>query len=412
MLRSLSTGVTGLRANQQAIDVIGNNIANVNTVGFKAARASFADLLSQTIAGEQAPTATVGGRDPYQIGLGVRVAGTRTMFTQADVQSTDNPTDLAVQGNGLFVLANGAERYYTRAGAFTIDADGTLVDSVTGYKVQGTVNSVAGDITIAPGATIPGTTTGTALLGGNLDATVADGTTYPVTYSIYDSLGAQHALTITFTKAFATATGRWNWAVSEADPLITGLTTNTGNVVFNSSGAVSSGATATFGITYSAVAGGATPQNVTLDFGSATNLAPLTGYAGTSTAALTSQDGYGAGALRSFTIGPDGIVTGSYDNGRNATIAQIQLATFANPGGLVRVGNNMFIPSQNSGVPAVGDPGAGGRGTLLPGSLENSNVDLAREFTELITAQRGFEANTRIIRTGDELLQSVMNLKQ
>src|SRR5687768_8470425 len=150
MLRSLSTGVTGLRAHQQALDIIGNNIANVNTIGFKGSRATFADLLSQTIGGEQAPTSSVGGKDTQQIGLGVRLAGTRTNFSQADIQSTDSPTDLAIQGGGLFVLARGGERFFTRAGAFTTDAAGKLVDTVTGYHVQGTVNGTVGDITIAP----------------------------------------------------------------------------------------------------------------------------------------------------------------------------------------------------------------------------------------------------------------------
>jgi flagellar hook protein FlgE len=412
MLRSLSTGVTGLRAHQQALDVIGNNIANVNTIGFKQSRATFADLLSQTIGGEVAPGGTTGGKDIQQIGLGTRLAGIRTIFTQADIQSTEHPTDLAIEGGGLFILANGSERFYTRAGAFTIDADGALVDSVTGYRVQGTVNNVAGDITIAPGATIPGSATSSALFGGNLDASSADGTAYPATFSVYDSLGNQHALTLTFTKNFAAAAGRWDWAVTESDAQIASLTGATGNVLFNTSGAVASGATGALGLAYAATAGVATPQAVTLDFGSATNTSPVTGYAGNSTAALTGQNGFSAGALQTFTIGTDGLITGHYDNGRNAAVGQLQLATFANPAGLIREGNNLFRTSQNSGVATVGNPGSGGRGSLLAGALENSNVDLAREFTELITAQRGFEANTRIIRTGDELLQSVMNIKQ
>jgi flagellar hook protein FlgE len=412
MLRSFSTGVTGMRANQQAIDIIGNNIANVNTIGFKHSRATFADLLSQTIGGEVAPTGTQGGKDTQQIGLGVRLGGIRNIFSQADINATENPTDLAIQGSGMFILARGSERYYTRAGAFTIDAQGTLVDSVTGMRVQGITNGSQGDITIAPGTTLAGSGTTSSLFGGNLDASSTDGTTYPATFTVYDSLGDTHTLSVTFTKNFAAAAGRWDWAVTESDAAISSLSGASGNLVFNTGGAVSSGATAALGVTYAATAGVATPQTVTLDFGSATNTAPMTGYAGASTAAQASQNGYSAGALQSFTIGADGVVTGNYDNGRSATIGQLQLATFSNPPGLIREGNNLWRVSQNSGLPNVGNPGAGGRGTLLPGTLENSNVDLAREFTELITAQRGFEANSRTIRTADEILQSVMNLKQ
>lgn len=412
MLRSLSTGATGLRAHQQAMDIIGNNIANVNTIGYKSNRATFADLLSQTVSGEQAATATTGGRDIQQIGLGTRLAGVRTIFTQADIQSTENPTDLAIQGNGLFILARGNERFYTRAGAFTIDGSGKLVDSVTGLRVQGTTNGVSGDITISPGATLAGAATAKATFGGNLDASKPDATTYPMTFSVYDSLGTQHTLTITFTKNFAAAAGQWDWAVTESDTSITGLTGDTGSVTFGPTGALTGGGTGTLGVTYAAAAGVTTPQSITLDFGSATNTGAMTGYAGTSSADLTSQNGYAAGGLQTFSIGSDGLVTGNYSNGRSATIAQMQIATFANPSGLIRQGNNLYQQSENSGVASIGSPSSGGRGSLLPGSLENSNVDLAREFTELITAQRGFEANTRIIRAGDELLQSVLNLKQ
>jgi flagellar hook protein FlgE len=408
MLRALSTGVTGLRTNQEALDVIGNNIANINTTGFKGSRAEFADLLSQTLTGEQAPTTNLGGRDASQIGLGTRLAAVQTNFTQGTIQSTDHGTDLAIQGDGLFVMRNGANTFYSRAGSFTLDANGTLVDSVTGYKVQG----ATGDITIAPGSTQAASATTQAVFGGNLDASQPDGTQYVGTFSVNDSLGVAHALTLTFTKNFAGASGRWDWAATEADANITGLTTASGQLVFGTGGAISSGASQAIGITYAASAGVTTPQAVTLDFGSATNTTKMTGYSGTSTAALTSQDGYASGTLQSFAIGADGSVTGSYSNGRSATLAQVELANFANPAGLVRVGDNMFRASQNSGPAQVGVPGSGGRGTLIAGALESSNVDLAREFTELITHQRGFEASARVIRAGDEVLQTVVNIKQ
>lgn len=406
MLRALSTGVTGLRANQAALDVIGNNIANINTTGFKGSRTAFADLLSQTLTGEQAPSTNIGGRDATQIGLGVSLAAVRTLFTQGTIQTTDHQTDLAIQGDGLFVLRNGSDTFYSRSGAFTLDAGGDLVDSVTGYRVQGTT----GDITISSTATIPASATTTAVFGGNLDGGAATATTYTGTFSVDDSLGAQHSLTITYTKN--AAAGQWDWAVTESDPNITGLAGATGSITFGPTGAITGGPTGALSITYAAAAGVTSPQAVTLDFGSATNTAPLAGYAGASTATMTSQNGYAAGTLRAFAIGSDGSIVGSYTNGRNQTIAQLELANFSNPEGLVKEGQNLYRVSQNSGPAQIGIPGTGGRGTLIAGALEGSNVDLGREFTDLITHQRGFEASARIIQAGDEILKTVVNIMQ
>lgn len=405
MLRLLSTGVTGLRANQAALDVIGNNVANINTTGFKGSRTAFSDLLSQTLSGESAATSTAGGRDALQIGLGTSVGAVRTTFTQGAITSTDNATDVAIQGNGLFIVKNNSDTLYTRSGAFTLDANGRLVDSVTGYRVQGT----SGDITVAPGSTMAGSATTSDTLSGNLDASQATGATYTNTFTVNDSLGTAHTLTMTFTKN--AAAGQWDWATTESDANITALAGATGSVTFNTSGALTAGATGALSVTYAPAAGVATPQAVTLDFGSATNTSPLTGYAGASTVGMRLQDGYASGTLRSFAIGADGSVIGAYDNGRSQTVATLQLANFSNPSGLLKEGQNMFRASQNSGLPQVGNPNSGGRGTLIAGALEGSNVDLAREFTELITAQRGFEASARTIRTGDEILQTVVNIK-
>lgn len=405
----LSTGVSGLRANQDALDVIGNNIANINTPGFKSARANFSDMLSQTIQGETVPTANSAGRNPAQIGLGVQLSAIQVDFDQGAIQATNNPTDIAVQGQGLFILEDGnGTPYYSRAGAFAMDANGTLVDPVSGFKVQG----VNGDIVIPPGKSIAGSATTEAFFTGNLDASAADATTYDATYSVRDSLGTAHTLTITFTKNFAAAPGRWDWAVTESDANITGLGGSTGSVVFDSAGAISSGATGSLSITYAAAAGVASPQSVTLDFGSATNTQDVTGFAGSSTLVLASQDGVPAGRLVSFSVGTNGVITGFYDNGVNQTIDTLELALFSNPAGLIREGSNLFRESGNSGLPNIGAPGTGGRGSLIPGGLEQSNVDLAEQFTELITTQRGFEASARLIRVGDELLQTVVNIKQ
>ena len=408
MLRALSSGVSGLRANQAALDVIGNNLANVNTPGFKGARTSFVDLLSQTLKGEQAPSGGRGGINPMQIGLGAALGAVRPNMAQGAVESTDNPTDLAIQGEGFFVLAENGQRVYTRAGAFALDAEGALVDAATGLRVQG----LSGDVLVRQGSLMAAQATSQATFGGNLDAQAADGTTVPVTLTVRDSLGGAHTLTVTFTKNFAAAPGQWDWTVTTADPLIASLSGATGSVVFNGSGAIAAGQTGTLGITYVAAAGVNSPQTVTLDFGSAQNASPLTGFAEASTAAMTAQDGFAAGSLQAFSIAGDGTVVGVYDNGRTQTIDRLALARFANPAGLMRLGENLYRESENSGPPDIGAPGDGGRGTLIPSALERSNVDLAREFTDLVVAQRGFEAAARIIGVSDQVLQTVVNLTQ
>ncbi len=406
MLRSLFAAVTGLRSHSQWLDVIGNNIANVDTVGFKNAGVTFQDLLSQTIQGEVRPASGQGGVSVKQVGLGVTVGSIRNFFTQGALQQTGNPTDLAIQGDGFFVLSSGSDTLYTRAGAFTLDANGNLVDSVTGYKVQG----ASGDITIAPGSTVAATPTTTDFFKGNLDASVADGSTYTLTFPVHDSLGTSHTLTSTFTKNFAGTPGRWDWAVTESDANITSLGGATGSLIFDGAGAISSGATAPLTVNYAAAAGATTPQSVTLDFGSASNTTPMTGYAGSSTASLASQDGVASGSLQSFTIGPDGSVTGFYSNGTSQVLATLSLAAFPNSGGLLKAGANLFKETGNSGSPSSGIPGTGGRGTISSGTLEASNVDLAQEFTNLIIAQRGFQANTRVITASDQVLQDLINI--
>jgi flagellar hook protein FlgE len=408
MSRSLFTAVSGLRSHQVWLDVIGNNIANANTSGFKASTVVFNDVLSQTLTAGAAPGTNTGGVNPVQIGLGGKLGGVTMNFLQGAIQTTNRTTDLAIQGEGFFVLANGADRVYSRAGAFSIDAGGTLVESASGFKVQGS----AGDIRINLGQETPATRTSNAFLRGNLDASKADGTTHVATFDVRDSLGAAHTLTITFTRNFAAATGRWDWAVTEADAAVSSLTTATGSVVFNTGGTISSGSSQAIGLAYAGSTGVVSPQSVTLDFGTASNTTPVTGYASASTVALASQDGRAAGALQSFTIGLDGAISGLYTNGTTGTIDTIQLAAFPNPTGLLKVGSSQYRGSSASGAPTVGNPNVAGRGTILGGGLEQSNVDLAAEFSAMIIAQRGFQANARTIATSDSLLEELVNLKR
>jgi flagellar hook protein FlgE len=401
---SMNSAVSGLRAHQLMLDVTGNNIANVNTPGFKVGRTTFSDVLSQTIAGATAPTASAGGTDPQQVGLGVRAGAITNLFTQGGLLTTNKPTDLAIQGDGFFVLGNGDVDYYTRAGAFEVDAAGYLVDSVTGYRVRGT----SGDVLISTASSSLPRASSQATFGGNLDSTGAAGTTYTAALSVYDSLGSVHNLSLTFTKT--AAPGEFTYATTEGDGAMSITAGGSGTIQFGGAGSITSGATGSLTLDFSNGANGG--QLVTLDFGSATSLSPVTGLASPTTLALGSQDGYATGTLQNFSIGTDGTINGTFSNGRVDTLGTIMMATFSNPAGLNKVANNLFRESANSGVAITGNPGTGGRGTLAPGALESSNVDLAEEFTRLILAQRGFQANARVITTSDEVLMEAVNLKR
>ena len=408
MSRALFTAVSGLRNHQIWLDVIGNNIANANTTGFKQSNVIFSDILSQTLTSGIAPNGTAGGVNPVQIGLGMKVAAITPNFLQGSIQTTNRNTDLAIQGEGFFVLANGADRVYTRAGAFNLDAGGNLVDSGTGFTVLG----ATGPIRINLGQESPGTPTSRVQLRGNLDYSVADGTNYVSTFEVRDSVGAAHTLSVTFTKNFAAAPGQWDWAVTEADPALASLTTATGSVTFNATGGIASGASQAIGLVYAAGAGVTSPQAITLDFGTAGNPIPVTGLASASTVTLGSQDGIPPGTLQSFAIGLDGNITGFYSNGQSQFIDTVQLANFTNPSGLLQIGSNQYRESATSGTPSIGNPNTAGRGTVVAGSLEQSNVDLAQEFTAMIIAERGFQANARTISTADQLLEELVNLRR
>jgi flagellar hook protein FlgE len=408
MSRALSTAVSGLRNHQLWLDVIGNNIANANTPGFKSSNVVFTDILGQTLSTGIAPTAEQGGTNPTQVGLGVTLGSIATNFLQGSIQTTNRSTDLAIQGDGFFVLADGTDRLYTRAGAFTLDANGSLVDSTTGFRVLG----ANGEIRITQGQESAPVATATANFRGNLDYAVPDGTQHVATFNVLDSVGGSHALTMTFTKNFAASPGQWDWGVTAADPAIASLSGATGSVAFDANGAVAAGAAAILSIDYAVGAGVASPQTVTLDFGGPSNPTPVTGLASPSTLTLAAQDGQPPGTLRGFAIGRDGVITGFYSNGTTAVVDTIQLATFANAGGLLKVGSNLFRESATSGLANVGDPGTADRGTLSGGALEMSNVDLAQEFTNMILAQRGFQANARTISTANEMLEELVNLKR
>lgn len=417
MLRSMYSGISGLRSHQTMMDVVGNNIANVNTTGYKSSTTVFQDVLSQTIQGAGAPQNGLGGTNPAQVGLGVKVGGINTNFAQGSSQATGRATDLAVQGDGFFTVRQGNENVYTRAGSFNFDANGLLVASsgavVQGWLAQDGVvnpNGPLQDIRLPIGQTLPPEQTQNVRLGGNLPAApynAAAPTTLSPGVTVYDAQGVPIKVSVTFTQ-----TGNNNWrAVATAPNEVSGADAvlGTTNMTWNPT-------TAKFNVDRMQLTQAALDQAGTftgpMTIALGTPGEPMTQYAGSSSVAALEQDGAGIGALQSFSISPDGTVVGVFSNGRNRPVGQIALANFANPGGLEKVGGSLYRPTVNSGLVQTGVAGSGGRGMLSGGTLEMSNVDLAQEFTNLIVAQRGFQANSRIISASDELLQDLVNLKR
>jgi flagellar hook protein FlgE len=418
MMRSLFAGVSGLRNHQVRMDVIGNNIANVNTVAFKSSRVTFKEAFAQIVQGASRPpggaTNVSGGRNPIQIGLGMNIGSIDMLFSQGSLETTGIDTDLAIQGNSLFVVSDGSQRFYTRSGAFQLDANGRLVASTNGFIVQGRmpVNGVltdtVTDIMLPFGQKSAAFATTHADLGGNLDAGAAQGDTRSTSITVYDEQGGKHDITITFTRT-ANA-NEWDYEIiaSNIEPG-SGFVNDTGVVQFDVDGTLISPETVDFEFT---PAGFPATQMVTLNFGVAGSISGLSQFASPSTAVLREQDGYTMGLLERISIDPTGTITGAFTNGTTQTLAQLVLADFNNPTGLIRVGDNMYAVSPNSGAAVLGFAGEGSQSTVTAGALEMSNVDLAQEFTNLITAQRGFQSNARVITASDEMLQELVNLKR
>lgn len=525
MLKSLYSGVSGIQAHQLKIDVIGNNIANVNTVGYKRGDVVFQELLSQTIRGASSPTENIGGTNPMQVGLGVQVGSITTQFTQGNLQYTGSNTDMSIEGNGFFIVADGSTKFYTRAGSFALDRNGNLIHSSNGMMLQGwmaddtgTVNTnypISG-ISVPIGKVIPAKETSTIKFEQNLDSRIngslayqpsnavvtdqdgekaqisvsvkpgdgfnkwnyevsaigVDGSTVtsvsnssggitldadgnvissgsPVTItfssgktitiqpplsgstnggkftvssspdtidtdisgvytkpekfentvSVYDSLGGVHNIKISFSKIDDNI---WSWSASAVDGGMS--VSGTGNLVYDpNTGKLVSSDGAEVTINYGTGIG---ISKVKLDFANSTQ------FASNNSMLATEQDGYASGALQNFSIDQFGCVNGVFSNGVIKKVAQIALANFSNPSGLTKAQGSFFTESNNSGVAYIGTSGTGGRGRLISGNLETSNVDLSREFTDLITTQRGYQANARLITSSDELLQELINIKR
>ncbi|PUU95355.1 MAG: flagellar hook protein FlgE [Halanaerobium sp.] len=506
MLRSMYAGVSGLNAHQQMMDVTGNNIANVNTVGFKSSRVTFKEMLSQTIQGASAPQGNRAGTNPQQVGLGVGIGSIDTDMSSGNLQSTGKTSDVAIQGDGFFVLRDGSNQVYSRAGNLNFDAQGRLYSSSTGMLVQGWMADANGDYGDFNAQNIGDVTlkqeinaqeTDKVSFGKNLDASIenklqiieqslgndfaltieetssfnvwdvkisngttssptkqitlnpdgtiktnasininTDGNAGDETYTfddtnglvinetstgtnqvgnleyaqnaqrklsvdVFDSQGAKHTVQMQLEKI---ANNEWQIGNLSVDGIqTTSLNYDKSHVIeFDSEGNVKNGGNLDLSFT---PAGTAESQTVALNF------SDMTQFAGDMTANFTNVNGYKAGALESFSFTETGDVVGSYSNGLTQTLAKLGLANFSNPSGLLRQ-EGVFQTTSNSGDPELGPAAQGGFGSLAPATLEMSNANLSQEFTNMITAQRGFQANSKLITTSDEMLQTLVNLKR
>ena len=420
---SFSASLSGLDANQEKLNVIGNNLANINTIAFKSSNVEFSTLMSQTIGGSSA--------NPMQIGLGVTTGSISPNFSQGGTENTGVPTNVAIQGNGFFVIGDTTDRSYTRAGDFSFDSDGMLV-TADGKPVQGytatdpttgaiLTTSEPTNIVVPPGtlrAPVATTQFGTV---SNLSASAQIGDKFTSTAQIYDSLGTAHVLTITYTN---TGPGAWSYDITvPATDLAGGAVTDPpksvlagpGTVTFDANGGlatVDGGAVANVSINGPTWADGATATNLTWALLDGNNNATLTGFDNASATSSKTANGSEAGTLGDVSIDGDGNIVASFGAGATVTLGQLALATFNNPQGLTNIGSNSYGATASAGIANIGTAGTGGRGTLIGSSLEQSNVDIAQEFTQMILAQRGYQANSKSITTADQLMVDTLNLKQ
>ena len=470
-MRSLYSSVSGLQNHQTRMDVVGNNLANVNTIGFKKGRVNFHDMISQNVQGASRHSEELGGVNPKQVGLGMNIAAIDTIHQQGSMQLTGKMSDLAVIGEGFFIMKTGDTSLYTRAGAFDLDEQGTMVNPANGMRVQGwqahivdnvpTINpsSSVGNLVIPIGAKDPAAATTNVKLACNLNKMtpeIDDGAgpraiisgRWTATIDIRDAFGGIHTLRMDFERRRGEI-NRWNCSVT-VDPVISGDgqtivtdTTNTrvevgapGNnnsntfiVQFDNMGLLQlaqDGAgdvinqellqvSTSFEVANTVPNPDGTPvrQTFLLDLGNVGSADDsMTQYASPSSTKVFEQNGFGMGYLTSYRIDQSGVIMGVFSNGNNRVLGQVALATFLNPGGLEKQGENVYAVTPNSGIARIDPAGIAGKGKIMAGNLEMSNVDLAEQFTDMIVTQRGFQANARTTQTADQMLQELLTLKR
>ncbi len=441
LIRSLTSGSSSLRAHQQRLDVISNNIANVNTTGYKASRATFSDQFSQTFNLGNAPSniaaGGIGGIDPLQIGLGVKLGAVKVNFQQGAIQTTNRPLDLALQGEGYFALRYNGQERFTRAGSFSFDTQGNLVDGATGAYVQGynletdiqgrvikdssgnnRLDRTVENVKVSPTFKSAPHQTQKVSASGNLNAGSTAGDTFNTSIAIFDNQGGTHQLNLRFTKSTTVNEYNLEALIDNSGAPIAGVPTT---ITFNDDGTLNTplnfiltAANLNMALGGAAPFDATTPKDITVTLADSTNvLGGITQFAGQNTATIREQDGYGSGELSQIAVDQAGRLLGSFTNGQSELLGQVVVGKFTNPGGLVRNGNSFFSVSPNSGLPNLGTaveifPST----SVASGSLEESNVDLTEEFTDLISTQRAFEAASRTVTISDQFLQEINQLKR
>jgi flagellar hook protein FlgE len=409
---SFEQGLSGLSAAATNLDVIGNNVANVNTVGFKQSDAHFADVYASA-------SGSVGQN---AAGIGTRVSAVAQSFAQGSLTSTSNPLDLAINGSGFFRLSDAGATEYSRNGQFQLDKSGYIVNDagarLTGYPagpngILPTASPVDLQISqadVTPQSTAKVTATvqldsSSAPIAAAFDPTDSSTYEFPTSTSIYDSLGNSHALGMYFAPAGPNASGENTWKVYATLDGTAVSASAVGTVTFGTDGLVDTSST-TLPFSMSAAVGGgaATPLAFTLDLTGSTQFGTQSGVN------QITQDGFTSGRLSSYSVSDDGTILGRYSNGQTKPLAQVALANFTAPEGLASLGNNVWAESSKSGPPLIGAPNTASLGALQSGTVEESNVDLTAQLVDMITAQRNYQANAQTIKTEDALMQTLVNL--
>jgi flagellar hook protein FlgE len=417
-MSSFAIPLSGLEASSDLLNVIANNLANLNTDGFKSQNLNFGDIFAQL-------QGTSGNGDPIQIGGGVQVGSTVSNFSNGSVDSTGIGANMALQGNGFFVVSNGSSTSYTRDGDFSVNSSGQIVDA-SGNLVMGFQANASGQIetggalspiSVNSSGAIPAQATTSFSTATNLQAGSAAGTTFSTPLAVTDSLGETQNLTITYT-AGATP-GSWNYTIT-LPAAATGATAPTtitsGTMTFDSSGNLksttpaASAGNAITGIKITGLADGAAPLNLTWNLNNASGTPIITQQNSTSATSATNVNGYGSGTLLGFSVLPDGTVEGTYTNNQTVALGQVAVASFANPEGLTQSSNGNFQATIASGAAVVGQAGAGGNGVIIGGAVEESNVDLSTQFSNMIVAQQSYEANAKALTTLDQISQATIQM--
>jgi len=399
--------LSGLESDSTALNTIANNLANLNTTGYKSQTVNFSDLFYQQLGSE-------GSGNLLQLGSGVGVADIQSQFSNGSVVSTGNATDVALQGNGFFVLQDGNSSIYTRDGNFNLSANGVLTSqsglAVMGYPaVGGVVNSNAPliPLTLPVGQIEPAKATSTMGMTANLDSTAAVGTAVPMQIPVYDSLGVEHIATVTYTK---TATNSWSYSIALPAGVASGSANTTGTLSFDTSGNLTSPAANVAGISFTGLTDGAANLSITFDLLGTSGKPTITQTNAASAPTATPQNGYVSGTYSGFSIAADGTVNATFTNGQTLAVGQIALASVPSLAGLQQLGNGDFATTVASGSAAVGVSGVNGLGTMEDAALESSNVNISAEFSSLIIAQRAFEANSKAVTTFDTIAQETINM--